>query len=99
MNRPANIDHYMATSGTNCAYCQYGRHNYKKLPDQCKECSLVVDRDKPYMGLIPVWKEGHVPTKAENKAAFNHITKILKAAPDCYPRDYQDGVTGISGKE
>lgn len=95
MSRPANVDHYLATKGSSCAYCQNGRHHGRaKPPEECGDCAYRAERDKPYMGLIPVWREGHVPTKAENAAAFRDIAAILRAAPDCYYDEYEDGVTG-----
>ena len=61
-----------------CAYCRYNAKNYPKtLPKECTECMVLNARNaKPYW-LMPVWKEGVVPTSEENKAICGYTDYLV----------------------
>lgn len=71
-----NIDHFIITAGSTCANCQYRKELCSGVPKACADCSFLPERDKAYFSLLPVWKEGHSPTKQENTAAFWHIERL-----------------------
>ena len=52
------IDHHMTVEGSVCAYCQFRKERYPgEIPQECKECGHLAQRNAPYCSEIPVYKE------------------------------------------
>lgn len=91
MEKPECIDHILVTNGTCCATCVHGRHNLPQA-GECMSCGWKTMRDSPYIGLIPVWKEDHMPTDEEREQTSLYIKKLLEKYGNDRSSDYPDGI-------
>lgn len=94
MNKIENIEAFIVVTNAVCTNCQYGRHNYKNAPDECRQCGFNYQRNTPCAGLIPIWKDGYCPTEQERDLANKHVIEILNDMRDVRPANWPKTYNG-----
>lgn len=51
------IDHFIRQPGSVCQNCKFRKEEYENIPEECKECGHLKERNAPYYAVIPVLKE------------------------------------------
>lgn len=58
LQKDREIDHVLPLDNSTCCYCEYRKEKYPKyIPDECKECGFLKERNAPYSVGVPVYKE------------------------------------------
>ena len=51
------IDHFFRVPGSVCKNCRFRKEYFKNVPDECKECGHLDERDAPYYKVLPSFVE------------------------------------------
>lgn len=51
------IDHFIRAAGSVCQNCKFRKENYKNIPDECRECGHIAQRNGSYHVLLPCFRE------------------------------------------
>ena len=54
------IAYFFKIKGVTCQNCTSRKEKYKTVPDECKECGFLNQRNGPYYVVIPCYKETEV---------------------------------------
>jgi hypothetical protein len=82
------FSHFEEHCGNNCANCWFRKEKHPRVPDECKECPSLPDRNKSYCTNIPVFKDDYVPNDYSE-----HIRVLQAVVRENVPVDSNGRIT------